>query len=173
MCMTRGATQYLYISHAGDEDGMDDAAIYKTTLDGKVVGKFGSAGKQLEGIRPRELDRLPQRERPADRRDDELARAEGVAEITKTRRTKNEHGRHAAERLAFGFVIRDPSICYVLRVRVLIAAKNKSAILPIARFGRMQAVAANQRRRLRPASRYTDRRRSTPSCVDMICSVLL
>ena len=29
MCMTRGATQYLYISHAGDEDGMEDAAIYK------------------------------------------------------------------------------------------------------------------------------------------------
>ena len=45
MCMTRGSTQYLYVSHAGDEDGMDDAAIYKVQLDGKVVGKFGSAGK--------------------------------------------------------------------------------------------------------------------------------
>src|SRR5687768_4296086 len=45
MCMTRGATQYLYISHAGDNDGMEDAAIYKVTLDGRVVGKFGSAGK--------------------------------------------------------------------------------------------------------------------------------
>lgn len=45
MCMTRGATQYLYVSHAGDEDGMDDAAIYKVQLDGKVVGKFGAAGK--------------------------------------------------------------------------------------------------------------------------------
>ena len=45
MCMTRGATQYLYISHAGDEDGMEDAAIYKVQLDGKVVGRFGSAGK--------------------------------------------------------------------------------------------------------------------------------
>jgi 6-bladed beta-propeller len=45
MCMTRGSTQYLYISHAGDEDGMEDAAIYKVQLDGKVVGKFGSAGK--------------------------------------------------------------------------------------------------------------------------------
>lgn len=45
MCMTRGATQYLYVSHAGDEDGMDDAAIYKVQLDGKVIGKFGSAGK--------------------------------------------------------------------------------------------------------------------------------
>ena len=38
-------TQYLYISHAGDPDGMEDAAIYKVQLDGKVVGKFGSAGK--------------------------------------------------------------------------------------------------------------------------------
>ena len=45
MCMTRGATQYLYISHVGDEDGMEDAVIYKVQLDGKVVGRFGSAGK--------------------------------------------------------------------------------------------------------------------------------
>jgi len=45
MCMTRGATQHLYVSHAGDDDGMEDAAIYKVQLDGKVVGKFGSAGK--------------------------------------------------------------------------------------------------------------------------------
>jgi len=48
MCMTSGPTQYLYISHAGDKDGMDDAAILKVTLDGKVVGKFGSAGRQLK-----------------------------------------------------------------------------------------------------------------------------
>ena len=46
MCMTRGATQYLYISHAGDTDGMEDAAIFKVGLDGKVLGKFGSAGKR-------------------------------------------------------------------------------------------------------------------------------
>jgi len=45
LCMTRGSTQYLYISHAGDEDGMDDAAIYKVRLDGTVIGKFGAAGK--------------------------------------------------------------------------------------------------------------------------------
>ena len=43
--MTRGSTQYLYISHAGDEDGMEDAAIYKVGLDGKALGKFGAAGK--------------------------------------------------------------------------------------------------------------------------------
>jgi hypothetical protein len=45
MCLTRGAVQHLFVSHAGDEDGMDDAAIYKVRLDGTVVGKFGSAGK--------------------------------------------------------------------------------------------------------------------------------
>lgn len=48
MCLTRGGTQYLYVSHAGDEDGMEDAAIYKVTLDGKVVGKFGAAGKLVK-----------------------------------------------------------------------------------------------------------------------------
>ena len=48
MCMTTGSTQYLYISHSGDPDGMEDAAILKTSLDGKVVGRFGSAGKQLK-----------------------------------------------------------------------------------------------------------------------------
>ena len=45
MCMTTGPTQYLYISHSGDPDGMVDATIYKVQLDGHVVGKFGSAGK--------------------------------------------------------------------------------------------------------------------------------
>jgi sugar lactone lactonase YvrE len=45
MCMTTGATQYLYVSHASDDVGMDDAAIYKVSLDGNVVGRFGSAGK--------------------------------------------------------------------------------------------------------------------------------
>ncbi len=48
MCITRGATQHLFVSHAGDEDGMEDAAIYKVQLDGKVVGKFGGAGKVLK-----------------------------------------------------------------------------------------------------------------------------
>jgi DNA-binding beta-propeller fold protein YncE len=45
MCMTRGATQYLYVSHSGDPDGMEDASIYKVALDGRVLGKFGAAGK--------------------------------------------------------------------------------------------------------------------------------
>jgi hypothetical protein len=45
MCMTTGSTQYLYVSHAGDDVGMDDAAIYKVALDGRIVGRFGEAGK--------------------------------------------------------------------------------------------------------------------------------
>ena len=45
LCITRGAHQYLYSSHTGDKYGMDDAAIYKLELDGRVVGKFGKAGK--------------------------------------------------------------------------------------------------------------------------------
>jgi DNA-binding beta-propeller fold protein YncE len=48
LCVSGGAHQYLYSSHAGDEYGMDDAAIYKIELDGRVVGKFGSAGKQIK-----------------------------------------------------------------------------------------------------------------------------
>ena len=46
MCITKSTPQYLFVSHAGDEDGMDDAAIYKVRLDGTVVGRFGSAGKR-------------------------------------------------------------------------------------------------------------------------------
>ena len=46
MCITPGAPQFLYVSHAGDQDGMEDAAIYKVRLDGTVAGRFGSAGKR-------------------------------------------------------------------------------------------------------------------------------
>ncbi len=45
VCITRGPHQYLYSAHTGDPYGMDDAAIYKLELDGKIVGKFGKAGK--------------------------------------------------------------------------------------------------------------------------------
>ena len=40
ICVTPGPTQYIY---SADVSG----TIYKVTLDGKVVGKFGSMGKQL------------------------------------------------------------------------------------------------------------------------------
>jgi hypothetical protein len=45
LCITRGATQYLYVGHSADPDGMEDGAIFKVALDGRVVGKFGRAGK--------------------------------------------------------------------------------------------------------------------------------
>jgi len=48
VCVSGGPHQYLYSSHAGDKYGMDDAAIFKLELDGRVVGKFGAAGKQLK-----------------------------------------------------------------------------------------------------------------------------
>jgi len=50
LCISRGAHQYLYSSHTGDAYGMDDAAIYKLELDGRVIGKFGSAGKQMKEL---------------------------------------------------------------------------------------------------------------------------
>jgi DNA-binding beta-propeller fold protein YncE len=47
MCMTKGPTQYLYIAHSAElVDGMEEAAIYKVQLNGTVVGKFGTAGRQ-------------------------------------------------------------------------------------------------------------------------------
>jgi hypothetical protein len=51
VCMTPvtgGSRQYLYVAHTGDPDGMEDAAIYKVDLEGKIVGRFGRAGKQLK-----------------------------------------------------------------------------------------------------------------------------
>jgi DNA-binding beta-propeller fold protein YncE len=48
ICITPGAHQYLYSAHTGDKYGMDDAAIYKLELDGRIVGKFGKAGKQMK-----------------------------------------------------------------------------------------------------------------------------
>jgi hypothetical protein len=48
LCITPGPRQFLYVAHTGDPDGMEDAAIYKVDLDGKVVGKFGRAGKGVK-----------------------------------------------------------------------------------------------------------------------------
>lgn len=48
LCITRGPQQVLYVAHSGDPDGMEDAAIYKLDLNGTVLGKFGSAGKEVK-----------------------------------------------------------------------------------------------------------------------------
>ena len=44
---------------------MDNGEIYKLELDGKILGKFGEAGKQMKQFGTVESDRLPPSERIA------------------------------------------------------------------------------------------------------------
>ena len=55
VCITPGPHQYLYSSNSYPDNNIAANAavtgeIYKMELDGKVVGKFGKAGKQLGGF---------------------------------------------------------------------------------------------------------------------------
>ncbi len=45
ICISPGPRQYLYISNSNPPDSMDNGEIYKMELDGKILGKFGTAGK--------------------------------------------------------------------------------------------------------------------------------
>jgi DNA-binding beta-propeller fold protein YncE len=46
VCMTRGPNQMLYVSNSNPPNDIDkDGEIYKMSLDGKITGKFGKAGK--------------------------------------------------------------------------------------------------------------------------------
>ncbi len=45
LCVSGGATQYLYSSNSNDPESMDHGEIYKVRLNGEVVGRFGKAGK--------------------------------------------------------------------------------------------------------------------------------
>jgi DNA-binding beta-propeller fold protein YncE len=45
ICITPGAHQYLYASNSNDAESLDNGEIYKLELDGRVVGKFGRAGR--------------------------------------------------------------------------------------------------------------------------------
>ena len=45
LCISPGAHQYLYSSNSNQPDSMDNGEIYKMELEGKVLGKFGTAGK--------------------------------------------------------------------------------------------------------------------------------
>jgi hypothetical protein len=46
VCIAPGPHQYLYSSNSNPPDNIDnDGEIYKTELDGKIVGRFGKAGK--------------------------------------------------------------------------------------------------------------------------------
>lgn len=47
LCITSGPHPYLYSSDSNSGE-FDNAAIYKMELDGTIVGKFGSGGKQLK-----------------------------------------------------------------------------------------------------------------------------
>jgi hypothetical protein len=45
ICITPGPHQYMYVSNSNDAESLDNGEIYKMELDGKVVGKFGRAGR--------------------------------------------------------------------------------------------------------------------------------
>jgi hypothetical protein len=45
ICITPGAHQYIYVSDSNDAESLDNGEIYKLELDGKIVGKFGRAGR--------------------------------------------------------------------------------------------------------------------------------
>ena len=52
VCVTPGQHQYLYSSNSNPDTNNADVAavsgeIYKMELDGTILGKFGTAGKQL------------------------------------------------------------------------------------------------------------------------------
>jgi hypothetical protein len=49
ICITPGARQFMYVSNSNPPNNLDyDGEILKMTLDGKIVGKFGRAGKLLK-----------------------------------------------------------------------------------------------------------------------------
>ena len=48
LCITGGSTQYLFSSNSNDSESMDNGEIYKLQLDGKVIGKFGRAGRMAK-----------------------------------------------------------------------------------------------------------------------------
>jgi DNA-binding beta-propeller fold protein YncE len=45
ICISGGATQFLYSSNSNDAESMDNGEIYKVQLNGQVVAKFGKAGR--------------------------------------------------------------------------------------------------------------------------------
>ena len=45
ICISPGPHQYLFSSNSNPPDSMDNGEIYKMELSGKVLGKFGTAGK--------------------------------------------------------------------------------------------------------------------------------
>src|SRR5437867_754583 len=48
LCITPGPHQYLYSSNSNYPNDFENGEIYKMELDGKILGKFGKAGKALK-----------------------------------------------------------------------------------------------------------------------------
>jgi streptogramin lyase len=48
VCISPGPHQYLFSSNSNGTSDMENGEIYKMELDGKIIGKFGTAGKQLK-----------------------------------------------------------------------------------------------------------------------------
>jgi sugar lactone lactonase YvrE len=48
ICISPGAHQYLFTSNSNEPTNLDNGEIYKMELDGKIIGKFGRAGKMLK-----------------------------------------------------------------------------------------------------------------------------
>jgi hypothetical protein len=48
ICISPGPHQYLFSSNSNDTGNLDDGEIYKMELDGKILGKFGRAGKLMK-----------------------------------------------------------------------------------------------------------------------------
>jgi DNA-binding beta-propeller fold protein YncE len=47
ICISVGPHQYLYTSNSNGTTSMDNGEIYKLELDGRIIGRFGKAGKLL------------------------------------------------------------------------------------------------------------------------------
>ena len=45
ICITPGVHQFIYVSNSNDAESLDNGEIYRMELDGKIVGKFGRAGR--------------------------------------------------------------------------------------------------------------------------------
>ena len=63
ICISPGTHQYLFSSNSnpGTAD-MENGEIYQMEFDGKILGKFGTAGKLLKEFGTVTRDRLPESE---------------------------------------------------------------------------------------------------------------
>jgi len=48
VCISPGPHQYLFSSNSNGTSDMENGEIYKMELDGRILGKFGTAGKLLK-----------------------------------------------------------------------------------------------------------------------------